>query len=267
MLQGNNQLTSYAEIAKYFSKCRSPVQGRPLRHGVRLYREGDSYVVKTYRCSDRTPILKVLPNNTVTFLAPLEYIIQHPYSMTRALYSVVPFYMQRVNKGIYRVACSAAMPLKYSTWGTHPDWEYMRSQAPQYFNGIKFDFHTGRCINPQPDQLTVEIPRRRKVWRRDLRRYKRGLKARIKVGALRGFVDYAYSRTVWTDEKWTDLLVRSMKTDTYPQDILRAFARSPADLDPDDNSMLKAVDRVFTAHSEHFRQKYGVFGKPLHVKS
>ena len=279
----DTRFMSYTSMEDYFMRCRQPKKGRPIRSDMRLYKEGNNYGVKMVDWSGsvrgEVPVFKVSPKNVVTFLLPLERVLLSAQSLVTVLPRVIPIHLCRAKKGVYRISHEAGME-------THVyGWKCMRNEAPQYFKGIKFNFLTGECLNPQPDQATTELPEQRKVWRGELRRYKRGLKARIKVGALEGFIHEEqvalraassvckYRRDVcpdWTQPKLTNLLVKSMRKETYPAELLQAFVRSGmgqqyADLTG--QHLLRVVDQVFTQNSEHFRRKYGVFGKTLHMKS
>ena len=297
MLKYDRRLLSYADMAGYFRKVKTPSKGRPLKRGLRLYKEGNNYVVKMqdWRGAEDIPLFKVSPKNVVTFLLPLEHVLRDSNTLVILLPRVIPIHLTRAKKGVYRISHEGSMNMNPRLWdpcGSYPNWAFMRNEAPQYFKGIKFNFLTGECLNPQPDQATTELPEQRKVWRGELRRYKRGLKARIKVGALEGFIHeeqvalraassvWKYRRGVcpdWTQPKLTNLLLKSMRKETYPAELLQAFVRSAIStytVGGWDSSaaltgqyLLRVVDQVFTQNSEHLRRKYGVFGKTLHMKS
>jgi len=295
--QGSAAFASYAEMATDFAKARWPEMGRPIKKGVRLYKEGNNFVVKMYdwydydpnEASDRmTPILKVSPKNIVTFLPPLERVLRRANSLVIMFPRVLPIHLARARKGVYRIDHEVRIPMRaHGLWGTYPDYSYLKNAAPEYFKGIKFNLLTGECLNAKPDMVTTELPEQRKVWRSELRRYKRGLKARIKVGALEGFIHeehaalavdkgrWRYRRDAcpdWTQPKLTNLLIKSMRQEKYPAEVLHAFVRSvyadsPYHTNITEQHVLAAVDKVFKKHSEHLRRKYGVFGKTLHTKS
>jgi len=310
MLKYDRQLLSYAYMAEYFCKAKTPSKGRPLKRGLRLYKEGNNYVVKMQHWrvvgdTPFTPLFKVSPKNVVTFLLPLEHVLRDSSTLVILLPRVIPIHLTRAKKGIYRISHEGSMNMNPRLWDhsrSYPNWAFMRKEAPQYFKGIKFNLLTGECLNPQPDQSTTELPEQRKVWRGELRRYKRGLKARIKVGALEGFIHeeqvalraassaWKHRRDVcpdWTQPKLTNLLIKSMRKETYPAELLQAFVRSglggvvsvggvihtytagvwDSSAALTGQHLLRVVDQVFTQNSEHFRRKYGVFGKTLHMKS
>jgi len=163
----------------------------------------------------------------------------------------------------------------------------MDDNQPEYFQGLKFNLANMLWVNPQPDASTTIKTAERKAWLRDLRRYKRGLKSRVKVGALQEYIDKANEERSSTNQYphyWrrafdvmgsaevVTAIITSMKSEEYPPVILEAFVRSvPLGYGQggaiNTEQVLENVDRVFTEHSVALRREYGVFGKTLHVKS
>jgi hypothetical protein len=135
---------------------------------------------------------------------------------------------------------------------------------------------TGECLNRQPDKLPLaEIPEKRKEWRRKLREYKKGLRARVKLGAFdshirtlnsvkisRHHLDWANS---WVDGDRLNLLHESMENVRYPQELLSEIVKScishywyssePIISD----SIQEEIDRIFKQASIPLRKKFGVF--------
>jgi len=226
------------------------------------------------------PVYKLTPNNVLTFILSLDKLLYHSNSIVMVLHKTVPLTVQRFDKGKYRVGVGVKTK---AIWSGNYYFSLKKEDSQQYFKGIKFRLPDRLCLNPQPDETIEEVPEERRKWRRDLRRYKRGLKSRAKVGALTGHIDrYEKERNenakldwqvrrqlrmLWTNE-WIKRLVRCMKKEEYPSEILYAFVRSADRWHRSTNPqhIIKAVDEVFTAHSEALRREYGVFGRTLHKK-
>lgn len=267
-------IENYKDAKALFDTCRSPTKGKPLPGGWRLFMRGKTYVVSAStweRGVGRVliPLCEIAPNDVITFVMSLNDLLHNSNSIVLVLDKILPIMCQRVRKGVSRIGTGR----KYS----------IDDDQPEYFQVLKFNLKTRTWINPQPDASTTIIPTKRKMWLRDLQRYKRGLKARAKVGALQGYIDKA------NDERggaryygrWRGLppvgraemittIVNSMKADEYPPEILEAFVQAiPTGyqrraVTPE--QVLETVDMVFTEHSVAFRREYGVFGKTLHRK-
>jgi hypothetical protein len=159
------------------------------------------------------------------------------------------------------------------------DYEWLHKEGQQYRQGIKFNLLTGECINPEPDMMQTIIPEKRAEWLRDLKRFKRGMKSRAKVGALQGFVDeakrlraksaghWAFQRDNsidWKAPACAKMIVACMQADEYPPELLQAFVTDH--LCVGFVTLTEHIDEVCKQNSVQFRAAYGVFGKPKHVK-
>tara|TARA_R110002110_G_scaffold86687_7_gene226108 strand:- start:364 stop:945 length:582 start_codon:yes stop_codon:yes gene_type:complete len=173
------------------------------------------------------------------------------------------------------------------SWGTYLSVD--KDNSCEYFQGLTFDLKTCRITNPQPDLLDTANPEIYKLWRKDLTRFKRGLKARAKVGALTGYIDALTSLKEYQSSRWelfrkelvaedgtdisdaesrisTQYVLECMRTEQYPADLLRAFVLwavkhnvySRSQLN--NQSVLKYVDQMFNKYSLDYRKAYGVFG-------
>lgn len=288
-------LRSYKDAQRLFSNCRRPHMGKPVKRWCRLFKEGNTYVLRgAYMGKD---ICRITPNNVVTFVMPAADIASNPYTLVSSFYKVLPLLIHRYKTGIYRVGSTAEFDKRVGTpqvasanrWRHHaeqaPAWAWLNNEAPQYFNGIKFDLKTGECLNPQPDMAKTIIPEAKSAWFKDLRRYKRGLKSRAKVGALRGYIEeenklrtekvvnYYHQRhflNPWGAEKTVEQFVACIKMDKYPPDVLKGFVASSRlswGLRPTtEQHVLENIDDVFRRNSVLLRKAYGVFGKTLHDK-
>jgi len=278
------KFNSYNEFAEDFKKCRSKRAGRPIRGWCRLYREGNDYVVKLLGWrSDNKPLFRVTPDNIITFVAPVNEMLMHKQTLVSSLRKVIPIIMERKRRGIYVIAGTRdPQYLPTASTGMHTDWGKVRKHGPEYFNGIKFDLLTGLCLNAQPNMTDTIIPEMRKAWLRDVKRFKKGLKARAKVGALEEFIRdlggdisqttvWAYQRNLprWDSDEITQLVLGSMKTEQYPAELLKLMVETTwlgRVYDITNQDVIKNVDKVFDNHSVHFRQAYGVFGDTVHIK-
>jgi hypothetical protein len=201
------------------------------------------------------------------------------------LYKILPIVAERKRQGVYKVGAEGYVSAP--NWGNYTVLD--KVTACEYFQGLTFDLETCRITNPQPDLVDTADPDIRKAWRKDLTRFKRGLKARAKVGALNGYIDTFTNTKEYQTSRWDfyvkelsaedgtnmsdagisnaqQYVLECMRTEQYPADLLRAFvfwaikhniyARSQLD----NQSVLKYVDKMFNKHSLDYRKAYGVFG-------
>jgi hypothetical protein len=274
---------TYQDFALDFQRCRNVSIGRPIKNWCRLYKDGKDYVVKQvgWRGAN-VPLFKVSPDNTLTFVMPLENLLHHTQTVVSSLYRVVPITIERKRKGIYALA---GMNDEAFQEEGRIGWGKVKSQGAEYFCGLQFDLITGQCLNKQPHMMDTVIPEKRKQWLRDVKRYKKGLKVRAKLGALQGFLPaiakeeadagggWRYRRTVpkWEAPDIAQHVVECMRTEDYPQDILKLIAQTTqlgwGNDTITDQMMLANVDAVFDKCSLQYRKLYGVFGETLHKKA
>tara|TARA_R110000787_G_scaffold229803_1_gene337343 strand:- start:197 stop:778 length:582 start_codon:yes stop_codon:yes gene_type:complete len=192
--------------------------------------------------------------------------------------------MDRKRKDIYVVAGTEDPAFQTAEHNAHyHDWSKIKKDGAEYFNGIQFDLLTGVCLNAQPNMMDTVKTDVRKAWLRDVKRFKKGLKARAKVGALDGFIRdvkantinttyWAYKNSLpkWTSNEITQLVLESMRTEQYPAELLHLIVATVdtgwQQRTTTNQDVLRNVDKVFDAHSIHFRKAYGVFGDTIHVK-
>jgi hypothetical protein len=277
------RFSTYQEFYDDFKRCRRPELGRPIKQWCRLYKDGRDFVVKqvSWGSGPNHPLFRVSPDNIITFELPLERLLTHSHTITSSLWRIVPVSIERKRKGIYAIAGTNTPAAQQAQ-----RFDYVSKQGAEYFRGIQFNLLTGECLNAQPDMMDTVIPEMRKQWLRDVKRFKKGLKIRAKMGALQGFIrivatERANAATSWTYNatipKWehpdvTQQVLECLRTEEYTPEILKLLVqtvrtgwRSGPEIT--DQMVLDHVDLVFDQHSLHFRKAYGVFGETLHVKS
>jgi len=278
-------ISSYKDAENMYAGCRSPAAGKPLPGRWRLFKEKNTFVICLPLSWHRgvagvyLPVAAVTPNNRLTMLLSEDELVRHSHTIVLVLDRITSIMCQRFAKGKYRIGKGV------STGG----WNWLslgKQNSQQYYKGIKFDLMTGLCLNPEPDEAIEPIPEQRKIWLRELKRFKRGLKSRARVGALTMHIQEANTiraennklpwrererlTTDWEQDEWRKKLVRCMKDEKYSPEILMAFIQSVEAswryTNITQELVLEAVDRIFTRHSEVLRREYGVFGKILHKK-
>ena len=285
------RLESYKDTEAFFNTCKSVKKGKPLPGNWRLHldsiaRHSPSYWIDMGYSRNR--LCNILHNDTVQFQITPDVLYRNSHSIVMVLSKVLPIMCERKRQGMYNIGPVGVIS---RSWGTYLGMD--KANACEYFQGLTFDLKTCRIVNPQPDLLDTADPEIYKSWRKDLTRFKRGLKVRAKVGAFTGYVDtFTNTKEYKNNRGWgwdmfnrklfaedgTDMsnaensnaqqyVLECMRTEQYPADLLRAFVLwaikhnvySRSQLD--NQSVLKYVDQMFNKHSLDYRKAYGVFGK------
>lgn len=272
----NCPLRTYQDFKAFFMTARNKSKGKPLRSWARLYMNGET--IEVYFGDARgLKFAEITPDNVFTFTCSPHVARQlAAVTFSSSMYKAVPFMWQRVGMARYRVEHTSNLPSKttynnyYKQNQTHVDWGYMRTSAPEFFAGMKFNLLTGECLNKQPELSDTVNTEKRKVWLSSLRKFKFGIKARLRIGAfdpiLKSLDTSRKQVPDWADPKWLNLLHDSIRDNQHPMELLQGIAANAmfdrwyyhrGNIKPAD--VLKAVDEICTTHSIDLRKRFGVF--------
>ena len=239
--------------------------------------------------------MRLTPDNIVEFVATPEELWHHSQSIVSSIHNWFMFYIERHRKGLYRVIHSKLFnprpTFATSAKWTNDAWERysarhkdVRNSAPAYYQGLKFNMITGECLNRRATDKFVEKPEERKAWRQTLARFKKGIKARAKVGALDPFVNevwvrrqsestnhhrYHWKQPDWSQESWVKLLEQSMRDNVFPRELLIGFCMTPhtgyyQQSKPTSSDVVKSVDKILNDLSIELRRRFDVFESEGH---
>lgn len=318
---------NFDDATNFYSRVRSPQKGRKVASAFYLKSDNESKVADNYysiylHWAD-TELARIYKDNTIEFVCTPSEIWSNSQSLTSSFYTWFPFEFYRHKKGLYRVGnykylCEYShkhtldhlygqlenldksyqelldktpldqSPHWYSIWYTR--WDTMRSiwtEQPTYFQGLKFDMLTGKCLNQRADDKFVENPEARKNWRRLLTKWKRGIKARARIGAFDSIIDkvykehdnsttrhfYDWKAPDWTNGSWLDLLANSIKETKYSPELLKALVLScndgyyPSSEKVTSQDVFNTTNKLCNEHSIELRRKFNVFEKEGFVPS
>jgi hypothetical protein len=271
-------IKTYDDAKAFFAKCRTPDKGRHLKNWARLHPVTleDGTTAYEVRANGKG-IVRFLPDNTLEFVCNSLTARETSITLSQALQRAVPFYWIRIATGRYRVEHIKQMKYNESQSPTGHWWEdgqHLRTKAPEFFEGIKFDLTTGECLNRKPDILTQVIPEKRKAWLSDLRKFKKQVKIRAKMGVFDSLLKTEYDRRIanrkgyempdWTSDHWVKLLASSIKDTQVPMELMVGLAQSChvsywSPRVPTREDVLKALEHICTEQSVYLRREYGVF--------
>jgi hypothetical protein len=262
----NSELRTYNDLQTHFSKCRSPDKGRPLKAWGRVFKNGDAFEIQV----NGKKLGTVTPDNIMTFVAPIGVVRSNAQTLVGAFHRAMPFILMRVGIGRYRITHASGLSKNVDTseYGWNSQW--LRSEAPEYFEGIQFDLTTGECLNRKPDILKQVDTDVRTEWIRCLRKFKRAIKVRAKLGVLDSLLaDAKANKAVrqhpdWDSNEWQDDMVNAIKTGDIPTPLLLGIAMSTLHrgwrVQGTTQEFIAEVDTLCNSYSVQLRRKFGVFG-------
>ena len=219
-----SKFSSWKDCYWWFAKAKTPDKGRPIKQGWRMFKgEDNSYFITAH--SRR--VCTFNSDDTVTFdlTDQSHMVIRHTLSST--LGSVVPYLISRVGTGRYVVnhmGVAVTVPAGMN-W-----YRAFIKQSYDLFHGITFDNKSMTCINPRTKATReTENTERKRIWLQTLRRFKRGLAVRAKLGvftALNAAIKNEQFTTLPMDtnsDVFVEFLYRCMRDDQYPDELLRSL--------------------------------------------
>lgn len=284
-------LENYAECERMFSNVRTPAKGKPIRTWCRLFKNQEVYELKylAWRGDCTDVIAEFHPDGRIVLPSDSNVWRDMHASLSTALHRVIPIVTERMGVGRYRIAGTIHLDKVanekpdteyfYSNW-----WQSFKEVGTEYFAGMTFN-DDGICTNPQFATSGEIDKEKRLVWLRMLRRFKRGLKARAKVGALQQHAKRIYDKHAdmerkgqhrwqwqmpnWRSAKYYAMLKEAMESNDFTPEFLEAFVESATpntygNTLATDAHILQHVDTVMNDLSYQLRKDFGVFvSEPL----
>ncbi len=286
---GEPLLKDYADCERKFSTCRTPAKGKPIRTWCRLFKNQDVYELRyvAWQGKDVDVIAEFHPDGSIVLPSDsLTWQAMH-VSLAMALHRTIPIVTQRIGRARYRIGHTVFLdnnveeqdPQAGGSPFYHDWWYSFKKNGTEYFAGMTFN-HEGLCTNPQYAVSGEIDTEKRRTWLRILRRFKRGLKARAKVGALQQHAKRIYDKHVelerkgqhrwqwqlpnWQSKKYYDMLKETMQTNEYTPEFLEAFVESATpntygNSIATDAHILRYVDTLMNDLSYQLRKDFGVF--------
>jgi len=244
---------SYAKVEDFYNKGRKLSAGRRVNavFSINIRPNGLGYSVKVGNHN----FMEYLPDNTVVFVFPNHMIRNYAQSIVSTLTRHFPFLLKRIGMGRYKIGYGYT----YNEWSVN---------ATDYAQGLNFSLSTGACLNPQAPAEERVIPEVRTQWLRDLRVWKKGIKARSKMGIFVGIKDAlakdGMHYNVMYGESFHKRVTEAIKTNTFPHDLMQDFVKHTIRwaFRADQITGIHILDEIETylkAHSYDLRCEYGVF--------
>lgn len=258
------QYRFYADFEDAWNRTRNHNAGKPIGRWGRLFKEGNTFVIRTsnqyYHGYVNKKVCEITPDNIITFVLPVKSLLAMSNSLSAVLMNYLPINLNRKTKGVYTL--------------THTG--FPNNLPAEYFEGIKFSLISGNCPNRRPDLVDRVRPDKRSEWLRILKRYKKGLRIRIRMGVLddhfqsvsdvNSMYTWTFNRRVNTvlEEAYTaDWVYKDLASETY-SDRMYSLIADCAVYAKGTSSMgmkhkIKGVDVLFDRLSLSLRKLHGVF--------
>lgn len=265
MYYTNSDIRTYAEAERLFGTAKSPSKGKPLRSFARLLKDGDDYIITVKKSN----ICRIKRDNTLEFIAENSSVRTHTFTLVGNLHSIIPICISRVGTGRYRVEHRSV--LQAITNGPKTRWEYMAKDAPEYFNGIKFDLTTGKCLNRREDMLKSVDVEKRKEWLGLLKVWNRGIKVRMKMGVFSGLIDRRNAtdhtakanivKTIMSDQIYNSITEGNFDTELLYNIVLCSQPNTWYQQSITQDDVQRFIKNTLATNSIYYRQKFGVLPK------
>lgn len=251
-------IKSYDDAVAVFATARSAAAGKPILSSWRMYRNSDgSFDICCAWPKGRRnkSIFRINPDNTFEVVTDMDTYHYNAPSITMSLHRIVPFQTRRMAKGMYHIA-----PVGW-------DWSYVSKYGYEIYPGLKMNLLTQECRNPQTSIREVD-PEARLIWLRALRKFRKGVKVRIKMGAIEAIkVPSGTYRTQWASEENIKFLADCIRNEEYPMQLLEAFALEAMGYSNRwayrnatfTEAVSAAFDDICKTQSIRLRREFGVF--------
>jgi len=273
----NAPIRSYADCVELMQTCRSKANGKPLRRWARMYQEKQGYQdVFVIRLHNNAEIAHITPDNVLEFVMSHGTLRNYSNTIVQMLHKDLPCGIIRIATGRYRIGWTgkAGPRVNYGTW------KQIRTEAPEYFAGLRFNLTTGECINALPDFQRRVIPEKRSDWLRSLSAFKKGIRVRAKLGVFDTLSDqytkdhghlnrWQRPSPDWSDETTFNLLVDAIRNSDFPMELMSLLVQHSYRVSNtwnapkiDGKKVQQDVWSLLSSRSVELREAFGVFNGP-----
>jgi len=263
---------SYEEVSIWFTRCRNPDKGRPVQSWARMFKVDDNYELRFGK--DVVGIFT--PDNKFTFKLSSTQARNCSITLSQALSRAIPFLWTRKSTGRYTIKPTPPFEEYKKLNDSAYAWDYFSQQAGyEYFDGLQFDLNTYEPTNPKPSIGSTINPDKRKEWLRALKKFKRSVQVRAKLGVVDTLIKEVYAERQgaksrhdwempdWNTPMWQDVLYQSLSSGELTTDLLKGIVKSvhtgyyqTSITVPE---VLKQCDQICTTYSVDMRRRFGVF--------
>jgi len=238
---------SYDEAQSLIKSARNKALGKPLTPYAYLRPDGDNFLLvskENNRCA-----AVIYPDNTIEFLVD-NIASRVPHAVKTIINSLTNF----------RVAIKRG--------GATELWAKHGLSTHEAFPGIKFDMRYEQCVNPKRTYSERSIRQRRLEWLELVKRTKRNLQARAKMGGFDELLQQAASGI--NDGSLHDIkaprFFTAVTSGVFDAQFITDAVYSTRNTwwstwNPTSADLLAAVDSLFTNNNYELREMFGVYSE------
>lgn len=263
-------ITDYASAVRFMRKSTL----KKLRSWATMIKKDDTF----YFMYDHVTFASLTSDNVLTFLiSPLQGATISR-TMSSSLSRVLPILWRSKGTSTFELLYHRDDPsgqLRYQYY-VKERWD---KTGQELFAGVAFDLTRGCCINARPRLTDSTDSERNLQWLRALRKFKRGIAVRAKLGVLDTLCERAHdeiksggrsafmmNKPDWVNPKWVDYLYRCIRDGEYTDVLLDGFVKSShvnwwRGERPTKAHVIDTVDAVCNKLSIELRKRFGVFGE------
>lgn len=263
---------SYEDVAIWFTRCRNPEKGRPVQSWARMFKVGETYELRF----GNDVVGVFTPDNKFTFKLSAQQARRCSITLSQALQRAIPFLWYRKSTGRYVVKPTPPYEEYKANGGDVYSWEFFQGrEGYEVFDGLQFDLNTYEPTNAKPPIGDTINPEKRKEWLRALKKFKRSVHVRAKLGVVDTLIKEVYAERQgaksrhdwempdWNTPTWQDVLYHALSSGELTTDLLKGIVKSVSTgyyqttiTVPD---VLKQCDQICTTYSVDMRRRFGVF--------
>ena len=262
----SNAFTSYEQVNQWYQRVRDPAKGRPMMQWGRVIKAPDgAFEFFVYKNYNPDPFARLTPDNIITFLYTGLKFRDFSGTLIPAMNRWLPFVSLRVGRGRYNILHNKGLSLS-EHW-----WRAVKERGVEMYPGLQFNISTGECLNAKV--LTAEVnPGKRKEWLRMLRKYKRNIKVRARLGVYDSMIVRAEKRNRppdWMSDEWKLILYNAIKTGDIPEKlsealVAHAMSRRWYGTLISAQEVVDANESVCSMMSRDMRRMFGVLKEIIH---
>jgi hypothetical protein len=261
------KIDSYEQLSDVYSRCRKPLEGKMLSGWLRARKYNDEFILGMANWNGKDIEFATLSkDNILEFTADVSKMRRISITLAQALHRAIGIRWNRIATGRYELVTYL--------FGRGDKWaNYKVKSVSEFKKGLKINIVSGEILNPYIRNKEIADTDARKVWLRSLREYKKGLKARVRLGVLDTIINtvlnernasQGWTEPNWFSDEWVDKLHVAIRDHDFNTDMLTAYCRSSRRLhwnrpDVTANSTLAGFDKVVKDLSLQLRTKFGVF--------